>query len=640
MSRGSQLKGETQKERAAAGIVTTVAITSLDLHVTASEVMTMLASSFRKTEVDARPRSLQQAPLGTRIGTKKGTFMFLVNDGGPLPLRRMRISTADINIVAIGKEVSTDTECLLRLARQENVMFLSCFQQVDPESRKYVKKYFGKHKIYTFREAPRVLESKNILNRRQYNRPVLVADTVEFVDPQRIRVTGALSKGFVSHNVLLNGALRAKIVAVDGPRGPVCIKSLRQLSRDDLHGKKDKSETRELEEIVSRIRITERDEECVSDESLDESLGRIGEAYEPTHSSNDDGDSGQLSGHDEFNNSSSDSCQENRDAYNRMEMEVEMEKAEGEAREETSSTEMSSVSEYEVIGGPHKSTDMHERYRDYKGFRSLSLGASKSSCASPREQLRNFQQQNLPPHYAGLSFVSSDRIRKKLLEKPSPVPAKTPLSILLALDRGTAEDLNGLVIDGFLCVHGLFDYEGMDTVTCLGFDSGRPIVPEAGQDLVFDHGFFSVSPGHIVVGSGTDVVKCKREGKKGTLCFISPLVLTEDKVFIMQNNEIIGTAMQNYKQDPVLIRTVVFKGRPLKINKRSCVVGRMFSRRSDVLYFKNVKLYSSKKKEGRIKRPLGERGLMKCYFCPPVKHGERIYMELARRIFLRPPQTN
>ncbi|OAG32180.1 pre-rRNA-processing protein TSR1 [Nematocida displodere] len=603
------LKGQTQKERTSAGIVSSVVVTSLGMHICAADVIPTLVSAFRKTETDESSINSSQAFLGSRVATKKGAFFFLPNVSGDTAIQRMRISAADTNIIVLDKEINPYAENLLRQTRQDNLLFLSCIKDVSGETKKYVKKMFGKQKIYSLTDIGRVLESKTVLNKKRHSRPLMIADSIAQVDSQTVVLTGSLDRGFASHTVLLNGMIQGKITAISTEAGPVDIRALKALTAEEIYGQEPSKHEKAVVDIFNQIRINDNPEEY-----SDDSLGCINDPETDTDSDQDT---------ENLENLSSDNIEglENEEGGQSDEEDNEM----------SEMSDISDISEYETLEASTKKEELTNRYKGFKGFRTINIGEHRQ--AKENEQMKLFRTQNLPPYYKDLSFIGSERARKKILAKKSPVPVRTPLTITVVFAGGVPA-LEELVQDGFCCVSGLFDYEGLPSICTLSFNSTESIVPEESPRLLVDYGFMSVVPETLVVGNGTEIIKTKRESASGTLCFIAPLILTEEKVLLVKDSVLIGTGVQSLRKDPILVKTVIFKGTPIKINKRSCVVGRMFRSRAEVKYFKDIKLYSSKRKEGHIKKALGEKGLMKCYFCPAIKHGEKIYMELARRVFI------
>ncbi|KAI5186726.1 pre-rRNA-processing protein TSR1 [Nematocida homosporus] len=605
MARHLKQTGLSQKERVGIGLVTSVVVTSLGTKVLADDIMPSIIASIKNSyKLDVQP---QKILLGERVSTRKASFSFFGNSSTDIAIMKMRILAADLNIVVLDSEIDKQVEEVLKTARQGNLLFLSYTKTVSSDLKKYAKSVFGKSKVYTLADIGRVLEAKTVVNQKKAGRPNLVADSIEVLSDTAVKITGYVEKGFTSFNVLMNGTLPGKIVQITAPNGPVCLKSLKTLTKDQIYGPSLSPAENKFISLVEQVRITDQPMEY-SDDSLgaiqmDESEENHPESNEEESSDSINSSEYQADYAEDQLNPAADSEEESSDLLPYEPM-------------ETNTDEISALT---------------NRYRGFKGFQTINLGMHKN--AKDNSQLKLFRMQNLPEYYKDLSFVSSERARKKILAKPSPVPVRVPLEIVVEVEGGW-NALQRVIADGFLNLFGLFDYEGLPTIVTLEFSSQANITPEMAGTVVFDYGFALAKPTNIAIGSGTEIIKCRREGNSGTLCFVGPLILTESKIHLIHHNAFFGAGVQSLRKDPILIKTVVFKGLPVKIRKRSCVVGRMFKTRDEVLYFRHIKIYSSERKEGRIKRPLGQHGLMKCYFCPPVKHGEKIYMELARRVFL------
>ncbi|KAI5191482.1 pre-rRNA-processing protein TSR1 [Nematocida sp. AWRm77] len=595
-----------------------VVVTSLDPHVSPSEAF----SVFERMDTGCSEKDPESIRLGMHVHTKRNKFVFLSNSTGSSSLRRLRISLADINIVLVGQENMEETEDLLKQTRQSNLVFLACTASSSAGTRKYVTKTFGKQKVYSASEIGRVLDSKAVVNRKKQMRPGMVAQTVEKLSDTQIRVTGALEKGFVSHNVLLNGSMQATITGISIQEQPLSLSALKPLTREDLYRSKATREEKEENVILTRIKDISIAEQMEIEAGMCQtnSLGALGSL-------------GWMSTKDLEN------AEDAEDAESRDEMSIDEESEENANSNDFDGGDFDSDGSDSDDGddsgsyssSPDNGSPDGLPFAQYKGFRSINLGVRSGSDSS---QLKAFREQNLPEHYSQLNFVQSEHVRRKLLAKKSPVPVQTLLTVTLEIDPSHTMEF----LEEFISLQGLFDYEGLPTICTLSFSSSTPLSSYTSGPITMDHGFCFSAPPEFVVGTGTDIVKCKREGTSGTLCYIGPLVLTDDKVFLVKDNQIVGTGMQCLRKDPIVLATVTFKGRPVKINKRLCTIGKMFRTREEVLRFKDVRLYSSDRKEGRIKKPLGQHGLMKCYFCPPLKHTEKVYMELARRVFLEPPQ--
>lgn len=596
------LKGKTQRERSEAGLVSTVVITSMGKHIKPEDALPHIVTAFKKTEIVEMNLNTQKEHLGTRIVCRKGTFAFFPNNFGARNEMKTKIQGADINIVLVDKEIDEKTEEIISQTKQDNLLFLSCIKNVSSGIKKEVRKTFGKSKVYGLSEIGRVLENKTVLNRKRHTRPHFLPDSIERVGENMFKVTGSVDKGFVSSRIVVNGSIFGQIKQISVSGKAIDISSLASLTKEDIYSKKKEDKEDLLSEMISNLKITEQ---VINDqpEYSDDSLGCIN-LEETAEEEAEDGSSENYQSLEEIE-------------YNEESDEIASEDLVG----------------YEALEKTNKKEELINKYKGFKGFKTINLGMHKQ--AQDNESIKVFRTQNLPDYYTSLSFVGSERARKKILAKKSPVPIHTPFEMTFEIEEKDLSVLENNLSTGCLSIYGLFDYEGLPTIATLSFNT-KETISIYNRNLSFEYGFFTITPSTFIMGNGSEIVKCKTEGTTGTLCFFAPLVLTDDKISISRDNTHTGAAVQILRKDPIIIRTVVFRGIPAKIHKRSCIVAKMFHTREEVKYFRDIKLYSSKKKEGHIKKPLGEKGLMKCYFFPPVKHGEKIYMELARRVFINP----
>ncbi|KAI5132522.1 pre-rRNA-processing protein TSR1 [Nematocida ausubeli] len=602
------LKGQTQRERASHGLVSTIMVTSLGTHITAEDALPSIISSFRKSEQGQCAINTQKVNLGHRIESKKGLFTFFVNTPEASNIMKAKIQGADINIILVDKKINNEICDLISQTKQDNLIFLSCLRDVPSEIKKDVKKTFGKAKIYGLNEISRVLENKTVLNRKRYTRPHFFPDTIEHQEERLFKITGSVDKGFVSPQLLINGFMSGRIRQVSAHGKVLDISGLAMLTKEDLYQKK-KDDEEEMTDLLTTLRIKDSQ---INDqpEYSDDSIGCIN--VEETQEEDDE---------------------EEEDSEDDSENYADLEGMAGD--EDLCDVDSDDLMGYTTLEKENIKKDLVNKYKGFKGLRSINMGLHKKENCKENETLKVFRTQNLPEYYKNLSFIGSERVRRRILSKKSPIPVQTPLEIIIEISEEHMQSFESAIMSGFLSIHGLFDYEGALTVCALSFQT-KETISIHDNNLVFDFGFTCTAPSSCVMGNGVEVVKCKTEGTSGTVCFVGPLILTSDKIAIYKGDRCVGSALHATRKDPILIRTVVFKGIPAKILRRSCIVSKMFHSREEVKYFKGIKLYSSMKKEGHIKRPLGESGLMKCYFFPPVKHGEKIYMELARRVFISP----
>lgn len=619
-------RGEMQKERKKRGVVSSVVVTSLSSSIAAQDAVVSIISAFKNVcLLDTSPH---KRALGQRVITKRGSFTFFSNTVSSIFMMKMKIMSADINIVVVDGDIDMDKEEMLRKTKQDNILFLSCARSPAPETKKYVKNIFGRDKLYSLAEMPRVLETKKVVNRRKHSRPLMVADTLEQISQTCFKITGHVSKGFTSYNILLNGVMQAKIVQINSTDGPLPLRSLELLTKEEIYGAPAGKKEGSLVDMIKNVRINDSIDEYLSD---DDSLGKVqGQWPDEIDEVNE---LNEIDDSSEYDSDSDSNSEFDGDNYNIGGS------ADCDSNSECSTNNSNSANNSNINNNDaYEKEELYEKYKEYKGFRTINLGSHKKEDVT---HLKTFRTQNLPEYYKDLSFIGSDQARKKILAKKSFIPTNTSLELYFEIDpQPQTQDLllNSIIDNDFLSVHGLYDYEGLPTISTFSFSSLLPISQDMSGSISFDYGFAITTPKSIAIGTGTEIIKCRQEASSGTICCITPLILTDDRVLLLQKNMVIGTAAQILRKDPILIKTIVFRGRPVKIRKRSCIVGKMFHSRQEVLFFQNLSLYSNTSKKGRIKRPLGQHGLMKCYFFPPVKHGEKIYMELAKRVYLSPSE--
>uniref|UniRef100_A0A8C3SUW0 Pre-rRNA-processing protein TSR1 homolog n=1 Tax=Chelydra serpentina TaxID=8475 RepID=A0A8C3SUW0_CHESE len=85
--------------------------------------------------------------------------------------------------------------------------------------------------------------------------------------------------------------------------------------------------------------------------------------------------------------------------------------------------------------------------------------------------------------------------------------------------------------------------------------------------------------------------------------------------------------------DRIIIKRLVFSGRPFKIFTKTAVVRYMFFNREDVLWFKPVELRMKWGRRGPITEPQGTHGHMKCHFDGQLKSQDTVLLNLYKRIF-------
>jgi pre-rRNA-processing protein TSR1 len=572
MSRRGERKAESRRKTGEKRESTIIVVTNVSEDVDRSVAMDMIFRKFQ--EKDACSEMKCDGSLGDRVRGKRGTYVFFGNEKGDEFSRKMKMRSADINIVVVGGEMDEDAVALVKRARQENILFVS----VGKENKRGFKRAFGKTKVYSLQEIERVVGEKRQFGKKGWGRPYVVVESVECKGELTI-MKGVARKGLLSNKVVVNGSVICEMeeLYVDGEKIDMgCVFEKKE------EGRGVSGLTRE----IGQMQIQESSSE---EERSESSFSNESEADTE--------------------------CED-------LEKEVSLDS--GEREEESSLTDSEERED--------KTKTLRKVYSEYKGFKSVHVNSSKGTGLVP--ELKAFRESNLPEYYKHLTFVSSDlrRVRKTSTKAASPFREGAEVTIVL---RGS--DLGECTFeDGFLVIHGLYEHEGLNTIMTLSYSTGETISTFMSNELEIDFGFFRVPCRSMILGSGTPpVIRCKREGNSGVLCLIGPMLFAKDRVAILLQGKAIGDGTVLEYSDPILLKGVVLRGIPCKVYKRSCVVGRMFRSRKDVKYFRDVKLYTSEKKEGYVKRPLGEKGLMKCYFFPPVRHGEQVYMELFKRIFLR-----
>ena len=87
----------------------------------------------------------------------------------------------------------------------------------------------------------------------------------------------------------------------------------------------------------------------------------------------------------------------------------------------------------------------------------------------------------------------------------------------------------------------------------------------------------------------------------------------------------------------LLIQRKVLTGDAIRAQRRRAIVRDMFFNADDVRYFKPVDLWTKKGLKGRIEEPVGEKGLMKCFFNSHINQSDIVCMSLYKRVF--PPKS-
>jgi len=96
-------------------------------------------------------------------------------------------------------------------------------------------------------------------------------------------------------------------------------------------------------------------------------------------------------------------------------------------------------------------------------------------------------------------------------------------------------------------------------------------------------------------------------------------------------------SLHNVDAHRLLIERKVLTGKAIRVQRRRAVVREMFFNADDVRYFKPIDLWTKKGLKGRIEEPVGDKGLMKCFFNGFVQQNDTVCLSLYKRVF---PATN
>lgn len=92
-------------------------------------------------------------------------------------------------------------------------------------------------------------------------------------------------------------------------------------------------------------------------------------------------------------------------------------------------------------------------------------------------------------------------------------------------------------------------------------------------------------------------------------------------------------SLHNVDAHRLLIQRKVLTGAAIRVQRRRAVIRDMFFYSDDVKYFKPVDLWTKHGLKGRIEEPIGDRGLMKCFFNDILKQSDTICLSLYKRVF-------
>lgn len=282
--------------------------------------------------------------------------------------------------------------------------------------------------------------------------------------------------------------------------------------------------------------------------------------------------------------------------------------------ESTSSDEYYSEDEEE-----NKYPSLIDKYKEYKGIKNI------ATCELPTDKY--------PDYYQNLIFFQDFKhVNKIIVNRKSIIADNQMVEITLKLTDS--------IHDNIFVMFGYYEFEDFKTIHNYSFQGKC----KTGEKLLVDLGYkiIEVTP-TLTKLNNNNLHKREESLDTGVISFIAPLSFDLHKILIFESNLLKETSIRTFKmvgmnlgiKDRKLYDEIVLQGLPIKIHKRSCTVKRMFYSKEEVLYFKEIGLYTKNgRSHGFIKKPLGVHGAFKAYFSHPIASNDKIYMSLYKRAFL------
>lgn len=294
--------------------------------------------------------------------------------------------------------------------------------------------------------------------------------------------------------------------------------------------------------------------------------------------------------------------------YEEIDFEPESEIDENECLEEDFSDDSMEIENY---------PSLIDKYSEYKGIRNI------ATCDLPCNKF--------PDYYKDLLFFQDFKhVNKIITTRKGLIEDNQIVEITLKVSDE--------IRDNIFVMFGCYEFENFKTIHNFTFQgtylkTGQPIFIDMG------HRILKVKP-TITKSNIQNLYKCEESLDSGVISFIAPLAFEIHKILVFDCNEIKSLSTKNFIllainlgiKDRKLYDEAVLKGLPIKIFKRSCTVKRMFYTKEEVLYYKNIRLYTKNgRSSGFIKKPLGVHGAFKAYFSHPIASNDKIYMSLYKR---------
>ncbi|WUR05066.1 ribosome biogenesis protein TSR1 [Vairimorpha necatrix] len=261
-----------------------------------------------------------------------------------------------------------------------------------------------------------------------------------------------------------------------------------------------------------------------------------------------------------------------------------------------------------------------DKYSEYKGIRNI------STCDLPTDKY--------PEYYKNLLFFQDFKhVKKMITKRQSVIPDNQFLEIVIRVTEN--------ISDNIFVMFGHYEFEEFNTVHNYSFQGAEL---KTGEKIFVDmgHKILEVTP-TITKSNNQNLYKREELLDTGVITFIAPLAFDIHKILVFYHNPLREISRETFLlmavhleiKDRKLYDEVVLKGLPIKIHKRSCTVKRMFYSKEEVLYYKDIKLYTKNgRSHGFIKKPLGVHGAFKAYFSHPIASNDKIFMSLYKRAFL------
>ncbi|KAF9760981.1 Ribosome biogenesis protein TSR1 [Nosema granulosis] len=298
--------------------------------------------------------------------------------------------------------------------------------------------------------------------------------------------------------------------------------------------------------------------------------------------------------------------------FNEDEMEIE---EIDDSNETFSGDEMSEVSS-EV--SEEDRPNLIELYKEYRGIRDI------ATCDFPTDKY--------PPFYKDLIFFNDFKaVEKFITKRESCMPDNQIVDVTL---RWNGPPIN----DKIFILFNNYEYENLRTIHNFIFNVKEKPLDTENIIVDFGHRLLKVKP-TLTKEANQNVFKKEESLYNGVVSFIAPIIFDATKIVAFYDSPSLETykftGVSGFIKERKLYDEVVLSGRPEKVYKRSCIVRKMFFTKNEVLFFKNIRLYSKNgRSSGFIKKPIGVHGRFRAYFSNQLPPGGKIYMSLYKRAFL------